>query len=109
MTDTDVRVVLITAESMDEASRVARALVEEKLAACCNIVPQIRSIYEWEGQVQDDPEVLLIVKTTQQRLADLTARATELHSYDVPEVIALPITGGSRPYLDWVADTIRPT
>jgi periplasmic divalent cation tolerance protein len=94
--------VLVTAASADEAARLARALVEERLAACVNIVPGLRSIYRWQGRVEDAPEVLLLVKSVRPRLEALTARVRALHSYSVPEVIAVPIVGGSDAYLAWL-------
>lgn len=101
--------VFVTVESRDEARTIAQALVRERLAACVNVLPEIRSFYWWDGAVQDDPELLLIVKTRADRFADLERRVRELHSYEVPEVIALPIRQGSEPYLDWVAAETDPT
>jgi periplasmic divalent cation tolerance protein len=95
-------VVLITAGSQEEAERIAQALVGEMLAACVNIIPGIVSVYRWEGEVQRDSEWLLIAKSRQDVLADLTRRVRALHSYDVPEIIALPLTGGSEAYLRWL-------
>jgi periplasmic divalent cation tolerance protein len=95
-------VVLITAGSEDEAERIASALVEEQLAACVNIVGPIRSIYRWQGKVQNERELLLVVKTRSEILPRLRARVDELHSYDTPEIIALPITSGSEKYLRWL-------
>jgi len=100
-------VVLITAGSADEATAIARALVDERLAACTNLVPGVRSIYRWEGVVHDDPEVLLVAKTRADRFAALARRVAELHSYDVPEVIALPLVAGAARYLDWLDETVR--
>lgn len=104
----DVRVVLVTAPDADVAAQLARAVVGERLAACVNVVPGIRSIYRWEGEVQDDAEVLLLVKTTEERMQTLCERVSALHPYDVPEVLALPAAGGSGAYLDWVAQESRP-
>ena len=98
----EIRVVLVTAPGEEEALKIARALVEEKLAACANIVKGVRSIYSWKGQVCDDPEVLLIVKTTEQRFGPLKRRIREVHPYEVPEIIALPVLAGGEPYLEWV-------
>ncbi len=95
-------VVFVTAGSADEAAAIARALVEERLAACGNIVPGIRSIYRWQGTVHDDPEALLILKTRADRFEELARRVGELHSYDVPEIIALPLVAGSARYLAWL-------
>ena len=103
----DVRVVLVTAPE-GEAVGLARALVAERLAACVNVVPGVRSVYRWEGEVQDDAEVLLVIKTVEARLEALVARVNAIHSYDLPEVLALPAAGGSVPYLDWVAGEVRP-
>ena len=98
----EVRVGLITAPDAETGSRIARALVEERLAACVNLVPGIRSIYRWEGALEEDAEVLLVVKTRADRAGDLAGRVAELHPYDLPEVVLLPVVGGSLAYLDWV-------
>jgi periplasmic divalent cation tolerance protein len=95
-------VVLVTAPDAEVGARIGRALVEEGLAACANLVPGIRSIYRWEGAVHDDAEVLLILKTRAALSAALAARVRALHPYQLPEVLALPVEGGSEPYLDWV-------
>jgi periplasmic divalent cation tolerance protein len=100
---TDAIVVLVTAPGADEAARIARAVVEERLAACGNVVPGLRSIYRWQGAVQEDAEALLVLKTTRDRFEALRARVLALHPYEVPEVIALPVEAGSAPYLDWIA------
>jgi periplasmic divalent cation tolerance protein len=104
---TDVRVVLVSCGSEEEALRIARTLVERRLAACVNVVPGIRSIYRWEGKVQDDREHLLIVKTSLARIQEVTDAVRELHSYKVPETIALPVTEGAGRYLAWVAEETR--
>lgn len=88
------------------AGRLADALVEERLAACVTRLPGATSVYRWEGSVHRDPEVLLIIKTTAGRLANLTARIEALHPYEVPEVIAVPVAGGSERYLSWVGQTV---
>jgi periplasmic divalent cation tolerance protein len=100
--DPAVQVVLMTAPDLDTAARLGRALVEERLAACVNLLPGLRSIYRWEGALHDDAEVLLLVKTRSDRLEALSARVSELHPYALPEVLALPASGGSAAYLDWV-------
>ena len=100
-------VVLSTFKDSEAAATVARALVGEALAACVNIVPQVRSIYRWDGAVQDDAEALAIIKTTRDRFDQLAARLVELHTYDVPEVIALPIVHGHAPYLAWLEAQTR--
>jgi len=99
---TDVRTVLLTAPDADVAERLGRALVEERLAACANIVPGVVSVFRWDGRVQREAEVLVIVKTTDQRVEDLRARVVELHPYQVPEVLVLPVLAGHAPYLEWV-------
>jgi periplasmic divalent cation tolerance protein len=95
-------VVYITAPNEDEAAKIARTLVEEKLAACVNIVPGIRSIYSWQGKIEDEQEVLMIVKTRYKHFKALKAKVLDMHSYTVPEIIALPIVDGSEEYLDWL-------
>ncbi len=96
-------VVLVTTPSAEKAAEIARALVEERLAACGNVVPGVRSIYRWEGKVQDDQEALLLLKTTRDRFEALRARVVALHPYQLPEVIALAVDTGSAPYLAWIA------
>jgi periplasmic divalent cation tolerance protein len=105
--DASVRVVLLTAPDPAHAERLARALVEERLAACVNLVPGVRSLYRWEGRVEDAPEVLLLVKTRADRCAALAARVRELHPYHLPEVLELAAAGGSAEYLDWVRKESR--
>lgn len=95
-------VVYVTCPDAKSAEKIAAALVAEKLAACANIVPDIRSVYEWHGSIENDAEHLLIIKTRLARMDQLTNRVRELHDYDVPEVIAMPIISGSSDYLDWV-------
>lgn len=95
----------ITAPNEDEAVRIARAVVEGRLAACVNIVKNVRSIYTWQGAVEDDPEVLMIVKTQMILFQRLSEKVKEMHSYDVPEIIALPIIDGSKDYLNWLNES----
>ena len=97
-----VRVVLTTLPDAEAGARLARALVEEKLAACVNLVPGVRSFYRWQGELEDSGEVLLLVKTRADRCAALAARIQALHPYDLPEVLELAASGGSAAYLDWV-------
>ncbi|HSJ56113.1 MAG TPA: divalent-cation tolerance protein CutA [Anaerolineae bacterium] len=99
---TDRLVVLMTAGSQEEADRIAGELVAARLAACVNVVPGITSVYRWQGEVQRDQEWLLIAKTRREALDRLVARVREIHSYDVPEVVALPVVDGSEAYLRWV-------
>jgi periplasmic divalent cation tolerance protein len=100
---TDVRVVLVTCPHAEAAASLARTLVQERLAACGNILPGLRSIYRWEGEVQDEPEVLLLLKTTAARFESLRERVVALHPYQVPEVLSLAVEAGHAPYLAWVA------
>jgi len=104
----EVRVVFITAPEVAVGRRIASALVEERLAACVNLVPGIISIYRWDGGVQEDAEVLLVVKTNEARCSELADRVRELHPYDLPELLALPAVGGSAAYLDWVRQETSP-
>ena len=96
-------VVFSTFPDGETAARIARTLVDEQLAACVNLVPTVRSIYRWEGKVCDEAETLAVIKTTAERYAALAAKITELHPYQVPEVIALPLADGHPPYLAWLA------
>jgi periplasmic divalent cation tolerance protein len=95
-------IVLMTAGSQEEAEHLAETLVSERLAACVNIVAGATSVYHWEGIVHKDPEWLLIAKTHANRLESLIQRVPQIHNYDLPEVIALPVTGGSEAYLRWI-------
>src|ERR1700692_1033755 len=100
---TDKYLVLVTCASVAEAKRIARAVVDARLAACVNILPgTVTSIYRWKGKVETEREKLLLIKTSRKRLAKLQATVERLHSYDVPEFIALPIAAGSRGYLAWL-------
>ncbi len=100
-------VVLVTAPSAEKAAELGRALVSERLAACANVLPGIRSIYWWEGKVQDEPEALIVLKTTRARFEALRDRVLALHPYQVPEVVALRIEAGSEKYLEWIAGETR--
>lgn len=104
---TDGIIVLVTAASHDEAVTISRALVEEHLAACVNIVPQLRSLFFWEGKTQEAAEALLICKSRKPLIDRLISRVKGLHSYSVPEIIALPIVAGSREYLAWLEDSTK--
>lgn len=105
---TDKLVVLVTCGSAKEARRIAKAVVEQKLAACVNILDaRVHSIYRWKGRVESAKEFLLVMKTSRRRFAVLRKKIEQLHSYDVPEIIALPIVSGARGYLRWIADSVR--
>ena len=99
---TEYIIVLITAASEEEAARIGHAIVGERLAACVNISRSVRSIYRWQGRIEDQQEVLMIVKTRKVLFERLQERVKELHSYSVPEIIALPILEGNEQYLNWL-------
>jgi len=100
----DALIVYITAPNEDEAAKIARGLVEQHLAGCVNIVKDIRSIYSWQGKIEDEKEVLMIAKTRAELFGALKAAIKKLHSYSVPEIIAMPIIDGSADYLDWLKE-----
>ena len=104
---TDAILVLVTAPTADVAASLARALVEEGLAACGNLMPGVRSIYRWEGKVHDEPEVLLVLKSRAPLFEALRARVVALHPYQCPEVLQLDVAAGHAPYLRWIADNVR--
>lgn len=101
-------VVLVTAPTAESAAEIARALVEEGLAACGNVVPAIRSIYRWAGEVEDEAEALLVLKTERRLVPALKERLPALHPYQVPELLVLAVEDGLAPYLAWVAGSVRP-
>jgi uncharacterized protein involved in tolerance to divalent cations len=104
---TDKLLVVVTCSSASEARRIARAVVEQSFAACVNILPgTVTSIYRWKGKVESARERLLLIKTSSKRLAKLQATVEKLHSYDVPEFIAMPIVEGSSAYLSWIEGSI---
>ncbi|KAB2023690.1 hypothetical protein ERO13_D06G032400v2 [Gossypium hirsutum] len=100
-------VVYVTVPNREAGRKLAGSIVKEKLAACVNIVPGLESVYLWEGKINSDPEEMLIIKTRQSLLEALTEHVKANHEYDVPEVIALPITGGSPQYLEWLKNSTR--
>ncbi len=103
----DEIIVLITASSSDEAEKISKALVDEHLAACVNVIPGIRSFFFWKDKTQDEHETLLIAKSMRPLLERLIMRVKSLHSYAVPEIIALPIVGGSREDLAWLKESSK--
>jgi periplasmic divalent cation tolerance protein len=105
-TAASVRIAITTVGSLDEGRRLARLLVERKLAACVNLVPNLTSIYRWEGAIEEAAEVLLLMKTTVEMLPALEDAVRELHSYEIPEFLALNIESGSRLYLNWLHDSV---
>ena len=104
---TDKRLVFTTAGSVDEARRIAEALVERKLAACVNIVPKVVSIYRWKGKIEEAEEWLLLVKTTVQDFSRVRDAIKEMHSYELPECMSFAIEDGSTEYLNWIDDSMR--
>jgi periplasmic divalent cation tolerance protein len=106
---TDKLVVLVTCSSAKEADYIARSLVEMRLAACGNILRSpVRSIYRWKEKIESAKEVLLVIKTSRRRFRALQVAIKRLHSYEVPEIIALPIAAGSQSYLSWLAESVAP-
>ncbi len=104
--NSSARIVLTTAGSQDEARKIARALVERKLAACVNIVPQIESVYRWQGKVESATEWLLVIKTQAAAFERVRDAIRELHSYDLPECVMLKVAGGSEQYLQWIGENV---
>jgi periplasmic divalent cation tolerance protein len=102
----DKRIVLTTTASEDEARKIARYLVERRLAACVNIVPRVASIYRWQGKVEEAHEWLLVVKTTTAAFGQVRESIAELHSYELPECVCLTIEDGSPTYLQWIAESV---
>lgn len=99
-------VALSTVGSAEDADRIARALVERELAACVNVVPGVVSVYRWKGAVERDEERLLVIKTRSARLAELRRALVDLHPYEVPELVALPVVAGHAPYLAWLDEAV---
>lgn len=97
---------LTTAGSREEAARLAEMLVGSRLAACVQIMPEMESVYHWQGQTERAPETLLLVKTTREHFAELERAVRALHSYETPEIVALPITESSAPYLEWLRASV---
>jgi periplasmic divalent cation tolerance protein len=104
---TDKRLVLTTCGSIEEARTIAHALVERQLAACVNIVPQVESVYRWQGEVEAATEWLLIIKTTVEVVDRLREALRELHSYELPECLEIGIEDGSAEYLQWIGESVR--
>jgi periplasmic divalent cation tolerance protein len=103
----DKLIVLTTAGSETEARKMAQTLVERRLAACVNIIPRIQSVYRWEGKVEETEECLLLIKTVKAREDQVRTAIRELHTYDLPECIAIPIESGSAEYLKWLSDSVE--
>jgi periplasmic divalent cation tolerance protein len=103
----DAIVVLMTAANGEEAARLADLLIGAHLAACVQILPEMESVYRWEGKIERQAEILLLAKTTRSKFAELEREIRALHSYETPEIIALPIVAGSAPYLQWLTDSVK--
>jgi periplasmic divalent cation tolerance protein len=103
----DVRLVFMTAPDEALAAQIAKTLISEELVACGNILPGVRSLYRWEGEICDDPEVLVIFKTLEAKVPMVSERILALHPYDCPEVVSVAVDGGSQAYLAWVGASVR--
>lgn len=108
MPDEDAIVVFMTAPNGEEATRLADLLIGAHLAACVQILPEMESVYRWEGKIERQSEILLLAKTTTAKFADLEREVRALHSYETPEIIAVPMIAGSSPYLAWLFDSLNP-
>jgi periplasmic divalent cation tolerance protein len=106
--DDEPIVVLLTAANGEEAVRLADMLIGAHLAACVQILPQMESVYRWEGKIERQPEILLLAKTTRSKFDELEREVRALHSYETPEIIALPVIAGSAPYLEWLRASLKP-
>jgi periplasmic divalent cation tolerance protein len=104
---TDKVVVMVTTANLNEARKIARALVESRLAACVNLLGPLESVYEWQGRIERSRERLLLIKTSRKLFHEVEAAIRKLHSYSTPEMICLPIVYGSRDYLDWLSDSLK--
>jgi periplasmic divalent cation tolerance protein len=100
-------VIIITASNEEEAVRIARSLLEERLVACVNIHPKVRSLYWWEGKIQDEGEAMMVIKSRRELFGEVIKKVKEIHSYTVPEIIALPIIEGSEDYLRWIQEVTK--
>ena len=100
-------VILITTGTEEEAHKIAKVLLNQKKVACVNIVPRVNSLFWWEGKIDSDQESLLIIKTNASLLNEIVNLVREVHSYDVPEIIALPIVGGNQDYLEWIDKEVK--
>jgi periplasmic divalent cation tolerance protein len=103
---TDKLLILTTAESDSEARKIATALVERRLAACVNIIPKVQSVYRWKGKVESAEELLLVIKTVKVLQKQVQSAIRELHSYELPECIAIAVDSGSSEYLQWITDSV---
>jgi periplasmic divalent cation tolerance protein len=104
---TDFQIVLSTCADREQAERIAHRLVEQQLAACVNILPGVQSIYRWQGNVESAAEILMVIKTSAGLVPEVQSTIAELHSYEVPELLVLPVAGGSEAYLGWLKGSLR--
>jgi periplasmic divalent cation tolerance protein len=104
---TDFQIVLCTCADREQAERIAHRLVEQQLAACVNILPGVQSIYRWQGNVESSAEILMVIKTSAGLVPEVQSTIANLHSYEVPEVLVLPVAGGSEAYLGWLKASLR--
>ena len=105
MKNPNIKIVLCTCPNLDLARHIGTYAIENQLAACVNLIPKVESIYSWNNEINRDLEVLTLFKTTEELLDKLESAILELHSYDLPEIIVLPVEGGSKSYLEWIADS----
>jgi periplasmic divalent cation tolerance protein len=102
-----INFIYMTVGNKEEARKIGKELVTTRLAACVNILDNMNSFYRWEGKIQDDTEVVMIAKTTQEQVAELIKKVESMHSYDCPCIVSLPITGGHQPFLEWIAGEVE--
>ncbi len=102
-----VNFIYMTAGSREEARKIGKELVTSKLAACVNILDNMNSLYMWQGKVQDDSEIVLIAKTTEDRVPQLVEKVKSLHSYECPCIVSIPVSGGNQTFLDWIAEEVK--
>ena len=107
MSGDDPILVFMTAANVEEATRLADLVIGAHLAACVQILPEMESVYRWQGKIERQSEILLIAKTTAAKFADLEREVRALHSYETPEIIAIPLVAGSTPYLEWIKDSLN--
>ena len=103
----EINLIYITTGNKDEAVMIGKALVNDRLAACVNIIENMHAMYMWDGKLQDDNETILIAKTTKKRVTDLIEKVNALHSYDCPCIVSLPVSDGNPAFLKWIADEVR--
>ena len=102
-----INFIYMTAGNWDEAKKIGKELVSSGLAACVNILDNMKSFYKWDGEIQEDTEVVMIAKTTEDRIPELIEKVKSMHSYDCPCIVRLPVIGGHQPYLDWIAEEVK--